>query len=107
MRWTEPNRQRPFKVWWPVAAFFMAGQAFQLVAPYIRPPGGVGDTSLPYWLHAVVATAAMLLGVIYWVLWRVVWPKLGGYKLSLKEEHLNDGTTVRVHYREPIGMEVE
>lgn len=43
LRWTAPLVDRPFRVWWPVAFFFMAGQAFQLVAPFVRPPGGKGE----------------------------------------------------------------
>ncbi|KAM0473661.1 hypothetical protein ACHAPX_008066 [Trichoderma viride] len=57
LRWKEPNAPRPFKVWLPVAVFFMAGQAFQLVAPFLRPPGGKGDTSLPYWLSGPLSNA--------------------------------------------------
>jgi amino acid transporter len=43
LRWTAPLVDRPFRVWWPVAFFFMVGQAFQLVAPFVRPPGGKGE----------------------------------------------------------------
>lgn len=56
-------------VWWPLAVFYLAAAVFRerlperwvrlmltepgivLVAPFIRPPGGVGDTPpLPYYL---------------------------------------------------------
>jgi amino acid transporter len=97
LRWSEPQLHRPFKVWWPVAVFFMAGQAFQVVSPFIRPPGGKGDTSLPYWLYPVVGIVVLVAGVVYWVVWQVVLPKLGGYKLVPEHVILKDGTTVAVY----------
>ncbi|TFY57928.1 hypothetical protein EVJ58_g6725 [Rhodofomes roseus] len=51
LRYRKPNAHRPFKVWWPLAVFYLAAAVFLLVAPFIRPPGGVGDTPpLPYYL---------------------------------------------------------
>ncbi|KAJ5610870.1 hypothetical protein N7510_007589 [Penicillium lagena] len=94
LRWKSPNLHRPFRVWWPVAFFFMVGQSFQLVAPFIRPPGGKGDTSLPYWLSSVIGIAILLLGVLYWFVWQKVLPTLGRYRLAPEHEELSDGTTV-------------
>ncbi|KAJ5226511.1 hypothetical protein N7468_007736 [Penicillium chermesinum] len=94
LRWSAPNIHRPFKVWWPVAAFFMLGQAFQLVAPFIRPPGGKGDTSLPYWLSSVVGIVILVAAVVYWAVWQLVLPAIGGYRLVPEHEVLADGTTV-------------
>ncbi|KAL4967038.1 amino acid permease-domain-containing protein [Aspergillus stella-maris] len=85
--------------WWPVAIFFMAGQAFQVVAPFIRPPGGKGDTSLPYWLYPVVGIVVLLCGVGYWGVWRVLMPVLGGYTLVPDHVALGDGTRVVVYRR--------
>lgn len=97
LRWTAADVPRPFKVWWPVAAFFMVGQAFQLVAPFIRPPGGKGDTSLPYWLASVVGIVIMFAGVVYWAFWQVILPRLGKYRLVPTHVVLSDGTTVVVY----------
>lgn len=94
LRWKSPNVHRPYRVWWPVAFFFMVGQSFQLVAPFIRPPGGKGDTSLPYWLSSVIGIAILLLGVLYWFVWQKVLPTVGKYRLSPEHEELSDGTTV-------------
>ncbi|KAL4812013.1 amino acid/polyamine transporter I [Aspergillus spinulosporus] len=100
LRYSEPRLPRPFKVYWPVAVFFMAGQAFQVVAPFIRPPGGKGDTSLPYWLYPVVGIAVLLAGVIYWGVWQLLLPWAGGYRLVPEHWVLKDGTTVAVYKRE-------
>jgi amino acid transporter len=99
LRWTAPQLRRPFKVWWPIPAFFMVAQAFQLVAPFLRPPGGVGDTPpLPYWLYAVVGIGVLVASVLYWVIWYVVAPAIGGYTLVPNHEKLPDGTRL-VEYR--------
>ncbi|KAJ9245058.1 hypothetical protein DTO169E5_925 [Paecilomyces variotii] len=101
LRWAEPKIPRPFKVWWPIAAFFMAAQAFQLIAPFLRPPGGKGDTSLPYWLYAVVGIGVLVAAVVYWAVWYRLLPWIGKYKLVPQHEKLNDGTTVVVYKRVP------
>jgi solute carrier family 7 (L-type amino acid transporter), member 9/15 len=46
--WRAPNIPRPFKVWLPVAIYFLVAQCLLLVDPFLRPPGGKGETSLPY-----------------------------------------------------------
>ncbi|EAA61290.1 hypothetical protein AN7243.2 [Aspergillus nidulans FGSC A4] len=100
LRYSEPRLPRPFKVYWPVAVFFMAGQAFQVVAPFIRLPEGKGDTSLPYWLYPIVGIAVLLAGVVYWGIWQLLLPWLGGYRLVPEHQVLKDGTTVAVYKRE-------
>lgn len=97
LRWTASDVHRPFRVWWPVAFFFMVGQTFQLVAPFIRPPGGKGDTSLPYWLPSVVGIVVLLFGVVYWVFWQRVLPAIRNYDLTPEHAVLSDGTTVVVY----------
>jgi len=94
LRWQAPDAPRPFRVWWPVAAFFMAGQIFLIVAPFLYPPGGKGDTSLPYWLYPIIGIVALLSGVVYWAVWRKLLPWLGKYRLEQRKEHLSDGTVV-------------
>lgn len=96
-RFKKPNAPRPFKVWLPVAAFFLVAQTFQLVAPFLRPPGGKGDTSLPYYLYAVVGIGILALSVVYWTLWWVVLPAIGKYRLEPQREQLKDGTAVVVY----------
>ncbi|KAJ5901483.1 hypothetical protein N7495_002011 [Penicillium taxi] len=100
LRWESPKLHRPFKVWWPVAFFFMLGQAFQLVAPFVRPPGGTGDTSLPYWLSSVVGIAILLSGVVYWAIWQKVLPAIGKYHLVPEHDHLSDGTAVIIYKKQ-------
>ncbi len=89
-----PNAVRPFRVWWPVAAFFLAGQGFLIVAPFLYPPGGKGDTSLPYWLYPIIGIVVLFSGVVYWAVWRKLLPWIGSYTLEQHKEQLADGTVV-------------
>ena len=105
LRWQERKspktaRHRPFKVWWPVAAFFLIVQVAQLVAPFLRPPGGVGDTPpLPYWLYCVVSILVMGAAAQYWFVWWKFLPKVCKYSLQPRRETLKDGTNVMVYHR--------
>ncbi|TFY64040.1 hypothetical protein EVG20_g6076 [Dentipellis fragilis] len=95
LRWTKPEIVRPFKVWLPFAFFFLACAVFLLVAPFLRPPGGIGDTPpLPYYLYCLVGIAVLAASVVYWALWRIVFPKLFGYTLEMRKDILADGTVV-------------
>lgn len=99
LRYAEPGLDRPFRCWLPVAAFYMGVQAFLMVAPFLRPPGGKGDTSLPYWLYPVVGIVVLTVSVLYWVVWRKLLPFLGRYRLEADHEKLVDGTAVVVWRR--------
>lgn len=94
LRWRAPHVPRPFQVWWPVAAFFLAAQAFLIVAPFLRPPGGIGDTRLPYWLAPIVGIVLLVVSVLYWFGWRILLPKLGGFRWMERKVTLDDGTVV-------------
>ncbi|KAG1821409.1 amino acid transporter [Suillus variegatus] len=103
LRWKKPDAVRPFKVWWPFSVFFLVAAAFLLVAPFLRPPGGVGDTPpLPYYLYCLVGITIMFAGVLYWAVWRIILPKVFGYELVLRKEELDDGTVVAVFSNQKI-----
>ena len=88
---------RPFKVWWPIAVFFLAASVFLLVAPFLKPANGVGDTPpLPYYLYCLVGIAIMVTGVLYWAAWRVLLPRVLRRDLVPRKEVLGDGTVVTV-----------
>ncbi|KAF2084295.1 amino acid transporter [Saccharata proteae CBS 121410] len=100
LRYAAPNATRPFRCWLGVAVFFMAAQAFLMVAPFLRPPGGKGDTSLPYWLYPVVGIVVLFAGLVYWGVWWKLAPWVGGYRLVPVHERLGDGTAVVVYKKE-------
>jgi amino acid transporter len=99
LRWKKPEWKRPFRCWWPVAVFYATAQAFLMVAPFLRPPGGKGDTSLPYYLYSVVGISVLVGSLAYWAAWWKVLPWIGRYRLRPSHEKLKDGTTVIVYQR--------
>ncbi|KAI0090101.1 amino acid transporter [Irpex rosettiformis] len=100
LRWKRPGLSRPFKVWLPVAFFFLAATAFLIVAPFLRPANGIGDTPpLPYWLYCVVGIGVLVFGVLYWFVWQVALPKIFSYTLVPGKDVLADGTVVTVYHR--------
>ncbi|OSD05040.1 amino acid transporter [Trametes coccinea BRFM310] len=97
LRYRKPNATRPFKVWLTVAFFYLAAIVFLLVAPFIRPANGVGDTPpLPYYLYCLVGIGVLAFGALYWAAWRLV-PRWFGYEMVERKEALSDGTFVTVH----------
>ncbi|KAJ7701440.1 amino acid transporter [Mycena rosella] len=97
LRYKRPNAKRPFKVWLPFAVFFLAAAVFLMIAPFLRPANKVGDTPpLPYYLYCLVGIGIMLLGVLYWAVWRIILPRVFGYDLAPTKEQLADGTFVTV-----------
>ncbi|GJE85364.1 amino acid transporter [Phanerochaete sordida] len=103
LRWKKPHVHRPFKVWWPLAVFFLAASAFLLVAPFLKPANGVGDTPpLPYYLYCLVGIAVMVAGVVYWAGWRILLPRVFGYELVPRKETLADGTVITLFSRRKV-----
>ncbi|KIK34929.1 hypothetical protein CY34DRAFT_812556 [Suillus luteus UH-Slu-Lm8-n1] len=103
LRWKKPDAVRPFKVWWPLAVFFLAAACFLLIAPFLKPANGVGDTPpLPYYLYCLVGIGIMFAGVLYWAAWRILLPKVFGYELLPRKETLDDGTVVTVFSNKKI-----
>ncbi|KUJ17477.1 amino acid transporter [Mollisia scopiformis] len=94
LRWKKPFAERPFKVFLPIAGFFLVGQLFVLVAPFLRPPGGKGDTSQPYWAYPLVGLGVMFAGLVYYAVLMHILPRLGNYSLKHEKVVLADGTFV-------------
>jgi solute carrier family 7 (L-type amino acid transporter), member 9/15 len=87
-----------------------------VIAPFLRPANGIGDTPpIPYYLsvyifvpettlfnpfvlirYCLVGIAIMVIGIIYWAVWRIVLPKIFGYMLVPSKVVLDDGTVVNV-----------
>ncbi|KAF8266355.1 amino acid transporter [Lactarius quietus] len=103
LRWARPSAPRPFKVWLPLAFFFLVATAFLLVAPFIRPPGGIGDTPpLPYYLYCLIGITVTVFGVLYWATWKLVLPYVFKFRLVQTKEVLKDGTVVTMFSREKV-----
>ncbi|EME88719.1 uncharacterized protein MYCFIDRAFT_185287 [Pseudocercospora fijiensis CIRAD86] len=77
---------RPFRCWWPIAALFLCAQVFLILAPFLPPQDGKGDTSLPYWLYPVVGIMILVSGAIYWAVRYRLLPAISKYNLG-RDKH--------------------
>lgn len=103
LRWKKPHLPRPFKVWTPLALFFLLVECFLVIFPYVPPAGGVGDTPpLAYYLYCLIAIAVLMSGVLYWAVWKLVLPYVFKFRLVPRKEVLEDGTVVTLFSREKV-----
>lgn len=78
----ERNWSPPFRATWPVALLFLLSNIYLVIAPFIPPNEGQNVyVSLPYYLHCLVGIGILAAGGVYWVVWAVVLPRIGGYEL--------------------------
>lgn len=77
-----PNWKPGVRATLPVTIFFMLSNLYLAVAPYVPPSDGQNVyEELPYYLHCVVALALFAAGGIYYVVWAILMPRIGGYVL--------------------------
>lgn len=67
---------------------------FLVVMPFVRPPGGEGNTSLPYWLSFAVPLGILSVRIVYFLLRFVLAPQVFGYHQETLQKELSDGSTV-------------
>ncbi|KAJ5160861.1 uncharacterized protein N7482_007865 [Penicillium canariense] len=94
LRYKEPHRRRPFQAWLPAIWLRIAVCLALLVAPFIPPPNLQGDVDFFYATYAIVGISVILFGLLYWYVWTVLLPQLGGYTLEEAVETLDDGTSI-------------
>ncbi|PVH97418.1 amino acid transporter [Periconia macrospinosa] len=97
------NWHPPISATLPVAVFFLLSNIYLVVAPFVPPEDGdsVYET-LPYYLHCLVGIAIILAGGVYWLVWAVILPKIGNYRLEREEVVDNiDGWERHVFRRVP------
>lgn len=94
LRRREPARLRPFEAWLPAVWLRILVCIALLVAPLIPPPDRKGDVQFFYATYAIVGSGVLLLGGVYWYIWTVLLPRLGGYRLQEAGEVLDDGTKI-------------
>jgi amino acid transporter len=76
LRRTEPDKERPVRVWWPLAAFFVLCSIYVAIFPFI-PPSEQLSTNIPYYLSPLLGALLMLLGL---PLWYIMLPHKGSIK---------------------------
>ncbi|KAI1816812.1 methionine permease [Poronia punctata] len=95
LRYKRPDLKRPFKAWLP-AVIFRAVLCLALLAAPFFPPSNPDPDGMWYATYAVVGVSVIVFGFLYWLVWTVILPRLGGYRLEEKEDILDDGTTITV-----------
>ncbi|KAI0428612.1 methionine permease [Xylaria sp. FL1042] len=100
LRYKRPDLKRPFKAWIPAVVFRALLCVALLAAPFF-PPSNPNPDGLWYATYAVVGVGIIAFGFIYWLVWTIVLPRIGGYRLEEKEDVLDDGTTITVLARVP------
>uniref|UniRef100_A0A8H7K604 Amino acid permease/ SLC12A domain-containing protein n=1 Tax=Bionectria ochroleuca TaxID=29856 RepID=A0A8H7K604_BIOOC len=88
------NFVSPQRAPWAVVIVYLAANIFLLVMPFVRPPNGKGNTYLPYWLSSVVPLGILSLGIIYYLLRWVIFPKVFRYRIEEVQVELSDGSKI-------------
>ncbi|KAL6230341.1 hypothetical protein BDW75DRAFT_74159 [Aspergillus navahoensis] len=98
-----PNWAPGIRATLPVTIFFCLSNIYLVVAPYIPPSAGQSVyEDLPYYLHCVVALGIFALGAIYYLVWAVAMPRLGGYVLVKETVVDADGWSRSVFTKVPV-----
>lgn len=100
LRYKRPDLKRPFRAWLPAVAFRIILSLALLAAPFF-PPSDPKPGGLFYATYAIVGVGILGFGFLYWLVWTVLLPRFGNYRLEEMEEVLDDGTTVTVLTRVP------
>ncbi|OTB08296.1 hypothetical protein M426DRAFT_18973 [Hypoxylon sp. CI-4A] len=100
LRYKRPDLKRPFKAWLP-AVIFRTLLCFCLLAAPFFPPSHPKPGGLFYATYAIVGVGILVFGFLYWLIWTVVLPRLGRYRLEEKADVLDDGTAITVLTRVP------
>ncbi|KAI2637392.1 hypothetical protein GGS21DRAFT_475976 [Xylaria nigripes] len=94
LRYKRPNLRRPFRAWIPAMfriCFCLIGLAVPFIPPSERNPDG-----LWYATYAVVGVGIIGFSILFWLIWTIILPWLGRYRLEEKQDILDDGTRITV-----------
>ena len=99
LQWNKKEKwTSPWHTFLPISVLYFAANAFLAIVPFIPPNGNWNEEGYPYYVFPIVGVGVLLLGVVYWIGWTKVWPKLGGYKIVAHRIVSEDGTEV-VRYK--------
>jgi len=57
-----------------------------MIVPLTTLYGPIDADGYPYYVFLVVGVVDLLLGVVYWLAWTRIWPKIGGYKIVVEKK---------------------
>lgn len=98
-RWTKvlpalfPEWHPYIKATWPVAFFFVLGNLYLIVAPFVPPEKASENQykTMPYWIHACVGLCLYGAGLVYWLVVFKLTPWIFGYTVETEEYTDTDG----------------
>ncbi|KAK9361282.1 amino acid permease-domain-containing protein [Lipomyces starkeyi] len=68
----------PFRSYLPITVAYLFSNLFLMYMPLVKVPGQEGH---PGFAVAGVGMGCLFMGVVYWVVWSVIMPRLGGYQI--------------------------
>ncbi|BFZ64100.1 methionine permease [Saitoella coloradoensis] len=91
----------------PVAIFFLLSNLYLVIAPFVPPETAAQNVykTLPYWLHCVIGWGVIAAGGAYWLIWAVIMPRWGGYRLEKEVVEASDGWTRKRFVKVPVAKE--
>jgi len=92
------NWTSPWQTHVSVAFVYLLLNVFLAITPFIPPNSDWNADGYPYYAFPLVGTGVLFLGVLYWLLWTKVWPRLGEYVVVTERFIDEDGFEV-VRYR--------
>ncbi|KAH9043460.1 amino acid transporter [Lactarius hengduanensis] len=81
----------PFQVWNIVVVLWLLNCVFLLVMPWVPPEDGHADVSFWYATYLVVSIGLLLLCALYYYVWIILMPKIGGYYIVEEVVELGGG----------------
>ncbi|KAI6782611.1 High-affinity methionine permease-like protein [Emericellopsis cladophorae] len=99
LQWSKTeNWSSPWHTYLPISILWLLSNIFLVLVPFLPPQGSWTADGYPYYIFPVVGCGVLLLGVVYWVGWTKVFPRIGGYKV-VAERTFDEGGTEMVRYR--------
>ncbi|KZV88646.1 amino acid transporter [Exidia glandulosa HHB12029] len=89
----------PFRAWNLVVWVQVANCLFLLIMPWVPPPGGQGDVSFWYATYCVAGLGLLAFCAVYYYVWIVLLPRLGGYEIVQETKELDGGGRANVLVR--------
>ncbi|KAI0049804.1 amino acid transporter [Auriscalpium vulgare] len=81
----------PFKVWNSAIIMWLVKCAFLLIMPWVPPEEGHGDVSFWYATYCVVGIGILALCAVYYYVWIILLPRIGGYEIVEEVIELGGG----------------
>ena len=74
------NWSSPWHTYLPISGLYVAANAFLATVPFVPPTGSWTAGGYPYYVFPTVGVGVMLLGAVYWIIWRKLFPRWRGSK---------------------------